>query len=83
MNINSVVEEVSNLAPYILIVGSVMNATQAFLVTDKKIISEISCFEDIPFSLMSAFFVYNIQYPVGCSNFYAFMEIITLYKRHQ
>lgn len=75
---NAVVSEISNLAPYVLMVGGIEDATQAFLVADKKIISEVSCFDDIPFGLMSAFFVFDIHYPVGCSNFYAFMEVITL-----
>ena len=43
----------------------------------KKIVSEVLCIEDILFSLLSAFLVFNIQYLVGCSNFYAFMEVRT------
>ena len=71
-------KDIPNLAPYMLVIGGIQSSTQAFLVVDKKIITEVNNFEDIPFCLMSAFFVFNIHYPVGCSNFYTFMEIYTL-----
>ncbi len=74
MNIHSVVEEVSYLAPYILMTGSLLQPEQAFLVIDK--INEVINFEDIPFILTSAYFVFNIKYPVGCNNFYSFLEIL-------
>ena len=35
-------------------------------------------FEDIPYILMAAFFVYNICYPKGCINFYSFLEAVLL-----
>ena len=72
------IEDIPNLAPYVVITGRITSEVQAFLVVDKKIVSEVLCIEDIPFSLLSAFFVFNIQYPVGCSNFYAFMEVLIL-----
>ena len=52
---NEVVCEVTNLTPYILVVGGYKDPKQAFLVADKKIVSEVQCFEDLPFCLMSAF----------------------------
>ena len=75
---NEVVCEVTNLTPYMLVVGGYKDPKQAFLVADKKIVSEVQCFEDLPFCLMSAYFVFNIHYPTGCSNFFQFMEVITL-----
>ena len=50
---------------------------EAYLVVDKRIIDQVEI-GDIPFVLMAAFFVYNICYPKGCSNFYSFLEIIAL-----
>ena len=83
-NINSIVEDITNLAPYVLVTGRLDNPEQAFLVVDKKIVSELQTFLDVPFSLMSAFFVFNIQYLVGCCNFYTFMELLILnLKMHQ
>ena len=58
-------------------VGDQENPTQAFLVVDREIVTEVNI-EDIPFTLMSSFFVFNIHYPKGCNNFYAFMEVYTL-----
>ena len=69
-------KDISNLTPYV-VVGDITDAKQSFLVVDKKILCEIE-FEGIPFCLMAAFFVFNIFYPRGCSNFYSFMEIMTL-----
>ena len=75
---NTVITDICNLSPYLLIVGEVRNPKECFLIVDKKVVCEISCIEDIPFCLMSAFFVFNIHYPLGCNNFYTFMEVITL-----
>ena len=76
-NVTDVAMENSNLAPYVLIIGNWEEASQAFLVVDKQVITEMKI-QDVPFVLMSAFFVYNIHYPSGCSNFYTFMEVFTL-----
>lgn len=78
MNISMVADGVPNLAPYILVSGSMKQPEQAFLVVDKKIVTEVICFEDIPLTLLSAFFVFNIKYPPGCNNFYSFLEILIL-----
>ena len=65
------------MTPYILVVGDQREAIQAFLVVDCQVITEVGL-EDIPLTLMSAYFVFNICFPSGCSNFYAFMEVYTL-----
>ena len=66
-----------NLAPYILVVGTISDPVQAFLVVDRQIVMDVD-FDNIPLTLMSAFFLFNIHYPKGCTNFYAFMEVYTL-----
>ena len=71
-------EDGENLAPYILLVGDVKSHSQVFLVIDKKIVTEFDNIDDVPFYLMSAFFVFNVQYLMGYSNFYTLMEIYTL-----
>ena len=82
-NIADIAADNSNLSPYILAVGDYKEVEQLFLVTDKKVVLKIKT-EDVPLTLMSAFFIYNICYPSGCINFYAFMEVFTfsfdLYK---
>ena len=47
---------------------------QVFLVVDKSIINEVKDFNDIPFLLLSAYFVFNIKYPAGCNNFFFFFR---------
>ena len=77
MNITDVAAQHNNLAPYILTIGYVKEATQNFLVVDQQVIMEVqTC--DIPIVIMSAFFVFNIRYPHGCANLYSFMEIFVL-----
>ena len=49
----------------------------AYLVVDKQVIDEVPI-DNLPIVLMAAFFVYNICYPKGCSNFYSFLEISML-----
>ena len=63
------------LAPYILISGD--HPLKASLVVDKRVIDYVPI-EELPFVLLSAFFVYNICYPRGCCDFYSMMEILVL-----
>ena len=65
------VEEAGMLAPYILITGTVKEPGQAFLVVDKSIVNQVNSFDDT-FVLLSAYFVFNIKYPVGCNNVFFF-----------
>ena len=73
----AIIEGIPNLAPYIVVEGDIMAPKQAFAIVDKKVLFMVK-FEDIPFILMSLFFVFNVCYPRGCTNFYSFMEIVTL-----
>lgn len=66
-----------NLALYVLIIGDIQDPSQAFIVVDRQILTEVNI-TDIPLTLLSAFFVFNIHYPKGCNNFYTFMEAYTL-----
>ena len=76
-NVTDVSAENKIVTPYIMVVGTWQQATQAFLVVDKQVVMDVAI-SDIPLILMSAFFVFNIQYPNGCANFYTFMEVFTL-----
>ena len=72
-DVKAVVGEIRRLELYVIDVDTL----QAYLVVDKNVVDEVSII-DIPFILMSAFFVYNICYPKGCNNFYSFLEIVVL-----
>lgn len=63
--------------PFAIVIGDHKEHEQAFLVIDKRIISEIPT-NDIPIFLLSAFYMLNICYPFGCQNVYKFLELIFL-----
>ena len=63
--------------PYVIVVGNSKNPEQAFLVMDRKILTEINT-EEIPVYLIAVFYVFNICYPAGCNNFYCFLEVSLL-----
>jgi len=52
-----VVEELTNVAPYILMTRTRTNPKSAFIVIYKRIVTEIDNFLDIPVIIMSVFFV--------------------------
>lgn len=59
-------------------IGEPDSYTQCFLVTDGHIVFEIEKVKNIPLILLAAYFAFNIRYPDGCKNFYAFMEVLFL-----
>ena len=76
-NITEVARCNENLAPYVLVIGDIQEPSQAFIVVDRQIVTEVNII-DIPLVLLAAFFVFNIHYPKGSNNFYTFMEAYTL-----
>ena len=60
--------------PYILLTGC-KEQWQAFLVIDKSIVCEAPI-SVIPFIIISAFYTFNVQYPIGCQTAYSFLEYI-------
>ena len=59
--------------PLVIIAGDYRDPVQAVLVFENETIYDIST-DTIPISLLSFYYVYNLCYPKGCSNFYTFME---------
>ena len=74
-DVSSIALNNERLEPYIIISGD--HELKASLVVDKCVIDSVSMTE-LPYTLMSAFFVYNICYPKGCNNFYSMLEILVL-----
>lgn len=64
------------LEPYILISGE-KDEPIAHLIVDKRVIDKV-LIPDLPYVLMSAFFVYHICYPKGCNNLYSMLEVLVL-----
>ena len=67
----------ANLHPFILIKGTYTDAEEIMLVIDTHIVMNVVT-EHVPLSLMSAFFVFNVCYPNGCTNFFSLMEVFAL-----
>ena len=55
--------------PYVIVV---LTLEQLLLVIEKEVIAKINDVEEVLFTLLSSFFVFNLCYPVGCTNFYLF-----------
>lgn len=53
-----------------------------FLVIEKLVINKVEVNTAI-LVLFSSFFVFNVNYPPGCSNFYTLLECIFLNKQIQ
>ena len=58
-----------------IITGEGQSDASAYMIVDKCVIDTVEMVE-LPFALMAAFFVYNICYLRGCSNFYFMLEIL-------
>ena len=79
-NIESIARERKQPEPYILLTGDINNPDQAFLVIDCQIIGEVKL-NDIPVTLLAAYFVFNICYVKGCCNMYTYFEVLFLNAR--
>lgn len=60
-----------------MFIGRPEDYSQAFLVMDCRVVFEVKS-NDIPITLMGAFFVFNICYPPGCKNYYSLLEVVVL-----
>ena len=60
------------LSPVVLV-----SREQAVLVIEKKPHCILS-FEHVPAVLLGSYFIFNIQYPKGCANFFQLLEILLL-----
>ena len=68
------IQEKQQLEPYLVINKE---DEEVFLVVDKNVIDKVEP-KDIPFTLMAAFYVFNIRYPKGCHVLYSFLEVFAL-----
>ena len=51
-----------------------MKVKDAFLICENMVLTRIDA-ADIPLMLFAAYYTFNISYPVGCTNFFTFLEI--------
>ena len=65
--------------PYVLVLGTWQDPVQAFLILDQDILSEVKV-EDVPFAIISVFFVFNVCYTKSLNYVFTFLEISYIIK---
>lgn len=63
--------------PIAIVRGVTENPKDAFIVTEGQLLLKVPL-EKIPFILLTTFYVFNMQYPSGCTNFFSFLEFFFL-----
>lgn len=61
--------------PFVIVRGTSRCIKDAFLVCEKMVLSKIKPF-DLPIILFAAYYVFNMQYCSGCTNFFTFLEVL-------
>ena len=64
-DLQAAIDEKGQNEPYAIVCGDLLQPEQLMLVIDGHIVCDIDE-HDIPFALMSAYFVFNICYVQGC-----------------
>lgn len=59
--------------PLIIVKGCLQEPKEAYLVVDRMILCKLKL-ANVPLALLAAFYVFNVHYTPGCSNFYTFLE---------
>lgn len=63
--------------PTVVIRGTPKHPADGYLVCEKSLLSKINV-EDLPIALFATYYVFNMQYCAGCTNFFTFLEAIFL-----
>ena len=63
--------------PVVVVRGKKKSIKDAYIVTEGQVLCKVPIAQ-VPFALLSAFYIFNMQYPSGCTNFYSFLEFIFL-----
>lgn len=61
--------------PVVMVRGTQVKVKDAFLICEKMVLARIDAV-DIPLMLFATYYAFNIRYPIGCTNFFSFMEVI-------
>ena len=79
-DVSAVARDVDQAQPVIVIRGTHILPQEGYLVTEKALMSKLPVYSlaDVPLILFATYFVFNIQYCNGCSNFYSFLEVAFL-----
>ena len=52
-----------------------------FLIVEKKVVAKLSEVKNALFTLHSSFYVFNVNYPVGCNTLYSLFDYFFLKKK--
>ena len=63
--------------PIVIIRGTPKHPKDAHLVCERSLLSKINV-ADLPIALFATYYVFNMQYCAGCTNFFSFLEAIFL-----
>lgn len=77
---NSEALQVGTTQPCLIIRSNDASIKDVFLVVEKKILCDVSIEHAIAI-LFSSFYVFNVNYPLGCYNFYLALENLFLKKK--
>lgn len=61
--------------PLVIIQGTAADPKDAFLVCEKQVLSKVAA-GDLPIVLFATYYVFNMQYCSGCTNFFSFFEVL-------
>ena len=77
-----VLDTITITQPCVIVKGTIQSGAveKAILVIEKQIICTFDP-KDIPAILLSAFYVFNMHYTEGCTNFYSALEALLLQQK--
>ena len=67
----------SQLQPLVILRETPTKVKDAHLVCEKMVLTKVVP-QDLPIILFAAYYVFNMQYCSGCTNFFTFLEVIFL-----
>jgi len=70
-------KELDQPQPLILVRGTVKNPKEAYLVSERVVMSKVTV-KEIPINLFATYYVFNMEYCPGTRNFFSFLEAIFL-----
>ena len=76
-DINSIAREISDPEPKIVTIGSLEKPKEVYIVAEQLVVAKLSV-HNSPAVMLSAFYVMNIKFPHGLTNFYTILEILFL-----
>ena len=76
-DINTIAQEISDPEPKIITIGSLERPKEVYIVAEELVVAKLTV-DNSPAALLSSFYVMNIKFPQGLTNFYTILEILFL-----